>query len=206
MDNPSLLPGRNSRPLTPEQKGKIERELRENLGYDGPIVWRDGPATKSCFAPGPDPTEPGKEVGILYIGSDILPGTDTLNPDSSLDRVAALAHEVTHCWRYDEGRAWEKSDLDEIATSLQAITLFWSELRPRHVKQLVEDALARLGEHYRKLRRSTRAHPRVPPGKRPASGRLPGLCSTSDGNGCVASEAIKPTVIQAAPYPGRVCA
>ena len=73
MGNPSLLPGRNSRPLTPEQKGQIERELRENLSYEGPIVWRDGPATKSCFAPGPDPTGSGEEVGILYIGSDILP-------------------------------------------------------------------------------------------------------------------------------------
>ena len=151
MGNPSLLPGRNSRPLTPEQKGQIERELRENLSYEGPIVWRDGPATKSCFAPGPDPTGSGEEVGILYIGSDILPGTDTLNPNSSLDRLAALAHEVTHWWRHDEGREWEKSDLDEIATSLQAITLSWGELRPRHVRQLVEDALARLGEHYQEL-------------------------------------------------------
>jgi len=138
---PSLMTGRNCAPLSDEQKKRV---INTFLGLDADAVVRfdDG---RTVFRVCRD-EQTGEEYGEVLFGADIYPGTNIVDPNSSLGLVAAAAHELTHLYRWRDMQALDDESLehlDEALTSLQAIANF-ADLKPREVRQLAADAMQRL--------------------------------------------------------------
>jgi len=76
------------------------------------------------------------------------------DPNSMLSMEAAVAHELTHHYRWKNLLAIKEEaleHLDEAFTSLQAISLYAAKLNETDRQQLASDALQRLGLHLASL-------------------------------------------------------
>ncbi|WP_367873318.1 hypothetical protein [Luteolibacter sp. Populi] len=139
---PSLLAGRNSAPLTQEQ---IHRASQTFLSLERRINARHEAGRRTVFRVAID--DEGHQYGEVVFGSDIYPGQDILNPNSSMSLLAAAAHELTHYHRWHDLTALSDDDLehiDEALTSLEAISRYRTSLSENDILLLVGDAIERL--------------------------------------------------------------
>jgi hypothetical protein len=138
----SLLDGRNTAPLTDHE---IRRASSTFMGLDNQVNVRHEAGATTRFVTRMD--EYGEEFGEVIFSSDLYPGTNIANPNSSLSMKAAAAHELAHFYRWTD-----KSELphgvlthiDEAMTSLEAAIRYAIHLSPTDVHGLISDALQRL--------------------------------------------------------------
>jgi hypothetical protein len=126
---------RSTEPLTAADARKISR-FWEALGGDpGRMVVDLGPETATVYDP--------KERTVRF-GSDVYPGTGR-SPNEAMSMPAAVAHELRHLERHDEGVALDAPELEsaeECITSLEATR--YLALTSVEKWQLVWDAIQRL--------------------------------------------------------------
>jgi hypothetical protein len=148
---PSLLTGRNNAPLNADE---IRRATNVFMGLDPLAVVRFDPDRNTIFHVARDP-QTNEEYGEIIFGPDIYPGTNMVDPNSSLHLEAAAAHELTHLYRWRNRQTIDDElleHLDEALTSLQAIANF-TQLGALQVRQLAADAMQRLRLHQAQLGR-----------------------------------------------------
>lgn len=138
----SLISGRNRAPL---KDMEVKRAINTFMGLDPEAAVRFEAGARTIFHVARDP-QTGEEYGEIVFGTDIYPGTNVVDPNSTLGLQAAAAHELTHLYRWrDMQQLADESleHLDEALTSLQAIATFAS-LRPLEIRQLAADAMQRV--------------------------------------------------------------
>ena len=148
-DRSSLLAGRNNAPLTPEE---IRRATNVFLGFDDKVNARHDPNSKTAFRVSVDGS--GNKYGEVVFGPDIYPGPSIVDPNSALSLQAAVAHELTHYYRWRDKIAISEERLDyidEALTSLQAILRYDHQLDRTDVRVLVSDAMQRLHLYVKEL-------------------------------------------------------
>ena len=148
-DRSSLLAGRNSTPLTQEE---IRRATNVFLGFDDKVNARHDPSSKTAFRVSVGSS--GDKYGEVVFGPDIYPGPSIVDPNSALSLQAAVAHELTHYYRWRDKIAIfeERLDyIDEALTSLQAILRYDHQLDRTDVRVLVSDAMQRLHLYVKEL-------------------------------------------------------
>jgi hypothetical protein len=87
------------------------------------------------------------ETAEIVFGPDIFPGTNIVDPNSSLGMRAACAHELVHYYRWRDATELPQDELveiDEALTSLGAILHFQNHFSETEIRQLVSDAAQRL--------------------------------------------------------------
>jgi hypothetical protein len=175
----SLISGRNRAPL--EEKD-VKRAINTFMGLDAEAAVRFEPGARTVFRVARD-QQTGEEYGEIVFGPDNYPGTNIVDPNSSLDLEAAAAHELTHLYRWrnmQELGDGTLEHLDEALTSLQAIATF-TTLRPLEVRQLAADALQRLRLYLNQLEALERGRPdpdALPAAQAEAGGPIPGNTSS----------------------------
>jgi len=138
----SLLTGRNLAPLNDQD---IRRVSTIFLGLDGNVNARYEAGTTTRFVISQD--HDGQEFGEVIFSSDIYPGQNVANPNATLSLKGAVAHELTHYYRWQD-----KSELphgitthiDEAMTSLEAALRYSHSLDKTDVQGLISDALQRI--------------------------------------------------------------
>lgn len=141
-DVPSLLAGRNAQPLSDEDRKRVANTC---LGLDprAPFVVREGERTRFRLTP---------EEGLpeIVFGEDVYPGIGVVDPNSSLGMLAAVAHELSHYYRWvdmTELSVPALEHLDEAFTSLDAILRFYQHLTDNDRQNLIRDAIQRIQMH-----------------------------------------------------------
>lgn len=137
----SLLVGRNNAPLTTHQ---VRRVSNTCLGLEKNAPFRVDPAQTTRFRVY---EEGGEEVAEIIFGADVMPGTGVIDPNSSLGMEAAVAHELTHYFRWrsmTELQDPKLENIDEALTSLEAILRYYIHLNENDRQQLIRDAIQRL--------------------------------------------------------------
>jgi hypothetical protein len=137
----SLLAGRRTAPLSNDDVKKVANLF---LSLDPGAPFRFDPTSRTCFRTF---IENGEEVGEIVFGPDIFPGTNIVDPNSSLGVRAAAGHELAHYYRWLNKTQLDGDPLmhlDEAMTSLDAILRFQGKLQEHDVNELVRDALKRL--------------------------------------------------------------
>ncbi|MBX7112572.1 MAG: hypothetical protein K1X87_12100 [Dehalococcoidia bacterium] len=122
------------------------------LGFDDQVNARYDPDAVTAFRVVPDEREP---YGEIVFGPDIYPGRSVVDPNSALSMEAAVAHELTHHYRWLDKTQVSEADLehlDEALTSLQAIGRYRGRLKESAVYELVTDAVTRLSLYLDSLR------------------------------------------------------
>jgi hypothetical protein len=146
----SLLSGRSSVALTEEVVKSVTRTF---VGLDNSVPFEHDPQKPTRFVVNFDQVEK-MDIGRVYFGSDIYPGTGVADPNSALSMKAAVAHEISHYHRWQDQTELPLASyrhLDEAMTSLDAALRFAKDLSAHEVQQLMRDALQRLGMHYGEL-------------------------------------------------------
>jgi hypothetical protein len=144
----SLLPGRNATPLTDHE---VRRVALTFVGMDDRVNAKYDESAITAFRVSLD--EDGNQYGEVVFGPDILPGRNVADPNSALSVDAAVAHELTHYYRWRDGLQIPSAeldrlrDLDEALTSLQAILRYEPHLQAHDIRQLIGDAIQRLQRH-----------------------------------------------------------
>lgn len=148
----SLLSGRSTDALT---EGAIRSVASTFVGLGGrDIAYQHDTVGATRFVVEDDE---GEEVGRVYFGRDIYPGTSVLDPNSALSMRAAVAHEISHVHRWRDRTELPLGvhrHLDEALTSLDAALRF-PELSSHEVQQLIRDAMQRLQLYYAELESTT---------------------------------------------------
>ena len=116
----SLLGGRNTRPLDPEQARRV---INTFLGMDETAgrLARHDESRPTVFLVR---TEEEERIAEIVFSADIYPGPNISNPNSALSMSAAVAHELQHYHRWIDLRELNDTNLkhiDEALTSLEAI-------------------------------------------------------------------------------------
>lgn len=140
---PSLLSGRNSRPLDDDEKRRVSSQF---LGFDIQINARYVGQSHTRFCVTID-AKSGESYGEILFSDDIYPGRNNASPNSVLSMSAALAHELAHYHRWVDKRELEYGELqeiDEAMTSLEAALMFERKLLSTDIMGLISDALERL--------------------------------------------------------------
>ena len=142
----SLLPGRNTAPLS---KAQITRAATMLFGLDQRVNARYERGSSTRFVVR---NEEGseEEVGEIVFSEDIYPGTNLANPNSILSLKGAAAHELAHFYRWQGGTELPHghlSHLDEAMTSLEAALRYYFDLDRTDIQGLISDALQRLRHH-----------------------------------------------------------
>jgi hypothetical protein len=140
----SLLAGRNQVPLTLEDQ---RRATNTFTGMDDSVVVRYEASAHTGFRVAHD--ESG-EYGEIVFGPDVYPGASIIDPNSALSLDAAVAHELTHYYRWRDKRELRADGmihLDEALTSLEASVRYEIFLKPHDLRQLVSDAIQRIQLH-----------------------------------------------------------
>ena len=140
----SLLAGRSNLELDDR---KVRRVTNTFLGLDDTVPFQYDATGHTRFVVEEEETE---EVGKVYFGKDIYPGPSVLDPNSALSMKAAVAHEISHFHRWQDGHELPLGvhrDLDEGLTSLDAALRFSGDLTPHEIQQLIRDAMQRLQLH-----------------------------------------------------------
>lgn len=138
----SLLAGRNTQPLSDDD---VRRVFNTFLGLEPHLLVRYAPGARTVFRV-PAAGDDGGDCEVTF-GEDIYPGNAVLDPNASLSMQAAVAHEVTHYFRWrdkTEINAPELEAIDEALTSLEAILRFPRDLNDHDTRKLVADAIQRL--------------------------------------------------------------
>ncbi len=138
----SLLAGRNSRALSNDD---VRRVFNTFLGLEPNLSVRYSAGSRTVFRV-PAREADGGDCEVTF-GEDIYPGNSVLDPNSSLSMQAAVAHEVSHYYRWRDKTEINDDALeqiDEALTSLEAILRFPRQLNDHDVRQLVADAIQRL--------------------------------------------------------------
>jgi hypothetical protein len=138
----SLLAGRNKAPLSEEE---VLRAANTFLGMDPNVNALYDPASPTLFRV--DRDNGGHEYGEIVFGPDIYPGHGLVDPNSLLSLTAAVAHELTHFYRWrDKATLADPAlrHLDEAFTSMQAALRYEGHLNQTDIRQLIADALQRL--------------------------------------------------------------
>jgi hypothetical protein len=138
----SLLDGRNNRPLDERDQRQIASTF---LGLDERVnaIYEAGGRTRFRVR-----VEDGEDIPEILFGPDIIPGTNIVNPNSTLGVREAAMHELCHVYRYQERQELNDPRLehiDEALTSLLAVGRFAEKLTPAEIRNLVADAMHRLG-------------------------------------------------------------
>ena len=136
------MTGRNNAPLNEDE---VRRAMNTFMGLDPTAAVRFDPNMHTVFRVVHD-EHTNEEYGEIVFGPDIYPGTNTVDPNSSLHLEAAAAHELTHLYRWKNLQTLDDDELehlDEAFTSLQAIANF-TQLSALQVRQLAADAMQRL--------------------------------------------------------------
>lgn len=137
----SLLTGRRTAPLDERQ---VKRVIEEFLSLDKTSPVRHEADARTRFRV---ENNANGETAEIVFGPDIYPGTNIVDPNSSLGMRAACAHELAHYYRWQdttELQGDELVEIDEALTSLSAILRFQNHLSETEVRQLVSDAAQRL--------------------------------------------------------------
>lgn len=138
---PSLLAGRNTAPLTDRQIGNT---FEIAYGLDRSANLRYDPGHRTVFRVY---MEDGVEKCEIVFGPDIVPGNAIADPNSILSIKCAVAHELSHKSRYENGTEVNEpylEHLDEALTSLGAISRFSNKLDEFDFIQLAADAVQRI--------------------------------------------------------------
>lgn len=138
----SLLAGRNAQPLSDDD---VRRVYNTFLGLEKHLPVRYQAGARTVFRV-PAHDEDAGECEVTF-GEDIYPGNAVLDPNSSLSMQAAVAHEVTHYFRWRDKTEINDAHLepiDEALTSLEAVLRFPRDLNDHDVRKLVADAIQRL--------------------------------------------------------------
>lgn len=138
----SLLAGRNAQALS---ESEVRRVYNTFLGLEQHLPVRYVPGGRTVFRV-PAQAEDGGDYEVTF-GEDIYPGNAVIDPNSSLSMQAAVAHEVTHYFRWKDKTEIDLPNLaaiDEALTSLEAILRFPRNLNEHDMRQLVADAIQRL--------------------------------------------------------------
>ena len=138
----SLLAGRNVQALS---ENEVRRVYNTFLGLEKSLPVRYVPGGRTVFRV-PAQGEDGGDCEVTF-GEDIYPGNAVIDPNSSLSMQAAVAHEVTHYFRWKDKTELEQPSLaaiDEALTSLEAILRFPRDLNDHDTRQFVSDAIQRL--------------------------------------------------------------
>ena len=140
----SLLAGRARIELSDKQQLSVTSTF---LGLDNQVPTQYDPQGFTRFAV---VDEDGEDVGRVYFGPDIFPGTSVLDPNSALSMRAAVAHEISHFHRWRDQTELPLGvhrHLDEALTSLDAALRFAKQLSDHEIQQLIRDAMQRLVMH-----------------------------------------------------------
>ncbi|MFO8072036.1 MAG: hypothetical protein R6V85_09200 [Polyangia bacterium] len=151
----SYLTGRRQDELTPDDISRVKQAFQA-LGYSGPLEFRRGHRTTTGVRVVID-EHTRMPTPRIYVGADIMPGADVVNPNQRIDYVAAAAHEITHTIRIENNQEFveaEFKDIEEAITSLHAACEFRNVLRPSQVEQLVTDAVQRLVNYVLRARQA----------------------------------------------------
>ncbi|QAV69251.1 hypothetical protein ESZ53_01610 [Salinibacterium sp. UTAS2018] len=138
---PSLIAGRSNLPLDDRQI-RIVAETFSGFDYQVPFRYEDTARTSFRV----EVNEFGNEEGIVVVGRDVFPGASIIDPNSALSMKAAVAHEISHYYRWKDQTEFPELEyeyLDEALTSLDA-SLRFPALSPHELKQLVLDAIQRI--------------------------------------------------------------
>ncbi|MBN2327680.1 MAG: hypothetical protein JXR73_11055 [Candidatus Omnitrophica bacterium] len=131
--NPGMMRGtRSFDPISKQQEKKILAWWVEMGGDPDRIVIHREAGGRSYL----DAVE-----GVIHIGSDLNPVSGS-DPNARMRWRAALAHELRHLQRCDEGRIIEPIHLDEAVADLEACA--FPQLTPAIREELAADALQRL--------------------------------------------------------------
>lgn len=139
----SLLDGRNLAPLSEHE---IRRVSNTFLGMDNKVNVRYEEDTTTRFIAAID-DEDGQEFGEIIFSSDIYPGSNITNPNAALSLKGAVAHELTHHYRWQnktELPHGTMTNIDEAMTSLEAALRYSHSLDTTDVQGLISDSLQRL--------------------------------------------------------------
>lgn len=138
---PSLLAGRGNAPLTERQ---VQNVFDIAYGLDRSANLRYDEASRTVFRVY---QEDQIEKCEIVFGPDILPGNSVADPNSILSVSCAVAHELSHKSRYENGTEINEAELehlDEALTSLGAIARFANQLEAFDFVQLAADAVQRI--------------------------------------------------------------
>jgi hypothetical protein len=138
----TLLVGRNAAPLTDNE---VQRVIYAFMALDQNVNVRHDPQRATAFRI--DRDEAGTEFGEIVFGPDIYPGGNIVDPNSSLSMIAAVAHELSHYYRWRDKTQVDPlplTHLDEALTSLEAISRYERHLSSVDVRQLSSDAIVRM--------------------------------------------------------------
>ena len=138
----SLLPNRRQDSLGKNEVEQI-KSFCAALAYPGILEFETDSGSKTRFEVRHD-EDTGTPYGVIVVGPDIYPGKHITNPNSILCAFSAVAHEVTHYFRWFEFSVLPLGHLDEAITSLQATCRFRNFLSPTQIEALVSDAMQRL--------------------------------------------------------------
>ncbi|QNG35217.1 hypothetical protein F1C76_00025 [Geodermatophilaceae bacterium NBWT11] len=121
------------------------------VGLDNSVPFKHDPDGPTRFLVEEEDEE---EVGIVYFGADIYPGSGVANANSALSMQAAVAHEISHFHRWQNQSEFPLGvhrHLDEALTSLEAALRFPKELPDSDIRDLMRDAALRLHMHKEEL-------------------------------------------------------
>jgi hypothetical protein len=138
----SLLAGRNTAPLSQQEEQRVSNTI---MGLETKINFRVVSGESTRFRVFND--EDGMEVAEIIFGADVFPGRGVVDPNSSLSMKAAIAHELSHYFRWHDKTEYEEGELaqlDETITSLEAILRYYQHLNDNERQQLVRDAIQRV--------------------------------------------------------------
>ena len=138
----SLLAGRNVAPLSDKE---IQRVSSTFLGMDNKVnvKYESGSSTKFVVSQDAE----GQEFGEIVFSNDIYPGQSITNPNAALSLRGAVAHELTHVYRWQDKTELPhgvNTHIDEAMTSLEAALRYSHSLDTTDVQGLISDSLHRL--------------------------------------------------------------
>jgi hypothetical protein len=142
-----LLAGRNVAPLTEEESRRVANTF---LGMDSLVNFKYEPQEETrCRVY----REDKETICEIVYGPDIYPGTNVIDPNSSLSMAGAVAHELSHYHRWKDKTELSGGhlvEIDEALTSLDAVQRYHNQLSQHEIRQLVLDAMQRLQMFARK--------------------------------------------------------
>jgi hypothetical protein len=138
----SLLGGRNAAPLSQQE---INRASNSFLGMDANVSARYETGATTKFVT--DMDQDGQEFGEVVFSDDIYPGQNIANPNAALSLKGAVAHELTHYYRWQDKTELPHgvmTHIDEAMTSLEAALRYSHALDKTDTQGLISDSLQRL--------------------------------------------------------------
>lgn len=138
----SLLAGRNTAPLNDQEQQRVSNTV---IGLERNINFRVASGERTRFRVYNNDAD--EEVAEIVFGEDVFPGNGVADPNSSLSLKCAIAHELSHYFRWHDKTEYSDEaheHLDEAVTSLEAILRYYQHLTDNERQQLIRDAIQRV--------------------------------------------------------------